>query len=243
MGTEFEAASGPSSLEQRLAELTRELAQERLAREQLQLENGNLRADKQGLLEAAYEKDVRIADLEEEIIHDDLTGLYTRKFIELSAEQLIARQVRHGMRRRGDVAATREVASGPHSLVALDIDHFKLINDTYGHGFGNEVLRLVGILMREKFHRATDVAARIGGEEFAILLPDMSSQAAEAIVNDFRAIVYEDAQSKGITLTFSGGIVTLDDKTFKDSLARADKALYEAKEDGRDKVYIVPSAN
>jgi diguanylate cyclase (GGDEF)-like protein len=249
LGAEFEDAQELSAMEQRLADLTQQLvavkqalAEKDAAHEELLLKYSGLRTENLGLLEAAHEKDLRIAYLEDENVHDDLTGLYTRKFIERTAELLVSRSESHATRRLGEVAVAHKV-TGPHSLVALDIDHFKQINDTYGHLFGNEILSIVGVLMCEQFHRDTDVAARIGGEEFALLLPNTPPQSALTIVNKFRARAYEAGESKGIKLTFSGGIVTLGKEGFIASLALADKALYDAKNDGRDKFYVVPPIN
>ncbi|GGD73394.1 GGDEF domain-containing protein [Lacimicrobium alkaliphilum] len=127
------------------------------------------------------------------------------------------------------------------SVVMLDIDHFKAVNDTYGHAVGDLVIAAVGTLLRQHF-RTTDTLGRYGGEEFTLVLPDCDVSQAEQQVNrlreDFGAIKFR-ADSKAFSCTISAGVA--DNKQFltdsaDELLNRADKALYDAKDGGRNRV-------
>ncbi|OOF33750.1 diguanylate cyclase [Salinivibrio costicola] len=125
------------------------------------------------------------------------------------------------------------------SVVMLDIDHFKGVNDTYGHAIGDQVIAAIGTLLRQHF-RNTDKLGRYGGEEFALVLPDCDADQAEHLVNqlreDFGAITFK-ANDATFSCTLSAGIA--DNQRFptepsESLLALADKALYRAKHDGRN---------
>jgi diguanylate cyclase (GGDEF)-like protein len=124
------------------------------------------------------------------------------------------------------------------SLILLDLDYFKKINDTFGHERGNEALAVVGIFLRSEI-RTSDVAARMGGEEFAVLLPDTSRegalQLAEKLRRGLHAVKVTGLQQP---LTASFGVATFpDDAVDGDVLMRiSDRALYAAKQAGRDRV-------
>jgi diguanylate cyclase (GGDEF)-like protein len=133
----------------------------------------------------------------------------------------------------------------PLSLVMLDVDHFKAINDTRGHGAGDAVIRAVADVIRGH-HRRTDIAGRLGGEEFAVLLPETSLAAAVAAAErlrlsiDCHALAYEDA---AVHFTVSVGVAELRAGEELDALiARADTALYEAKHGGRNRVAAASDA-
>ena len=128
----------------------------------------------------------------------------------------------------------------PLSLIILDIDFFKKINDTYGHPGGDACLRAMALLVQPKVNRAGDVLARFGGEEFVILLPECSLEnavkLAETLRNDVqRMIVPFEGQNIRFTASF-GVACGLPETPFTpdDLLASADKALYQAKRDGRN---------
>jgi diguanylate cyclase (GGDEF)-like protein len=158
---------------------------------------------------------------------DSLTGAYNRrKFIELGSDEFLR------FRRYGH----------QFSLLLADIDHFKRINDQHGHPAGDEVLRSVARVLHTS-KRATDAVGRLGGEEFALLLPETSQAAARVVADRIR----EDLQAAAIptaggvlSVTFSAGVVevTPDDAAFDDVLRRADQALYRAKERGRNRVEV-----
>lgn len=121
----------------------------------------------------------------------------------------------------------------------LDLDHFKNINDTYGHAGGDRVLVHLAVLLRNML-RQNDVAGRLGGEEFAVLLPDASLDSAAAIAERLRVAVERNIiefEGREMTVTASIGLAPLDgevDKVF----AMADEALYRAKKEGRNRTVL-----
>jgi diguanylate cyclase (GGDEF)-like protein len=125
------------------------------------------------------------------------------------------------------------------SVIVLDIDRFKTINDTFGHATGDAVLRLVAVLLARSL-RSGDTLARIGGEEFAILLPDTRVEDAFAIAEQLRSRL-TDLQMPvldGATITASFGVAAsqAEDKDIEAAMHRADMALYDAKRGGRNRV-------
>lgn len=160
--------------------------------------------------------------------HDALTGLYNRRYFERRLREELAHAKRHPR---------------PFSLILVDIDHFKLVNDTYGHEDGDRVLRHVAEVLGGAL-REDDVACRFGGEEFVILLRATSGPAARVVANRLRVSV----ATKGVTLsateeprhvTLSGGVAAADERNGYDGdniVDRADKALYRAKRAGRNRV-------
>lgn len=163
---------------------------------------------------------------------DDLTNLFTRGYI----EEAITTEINRGLRTQEDL-----------SILLLDLDCFKAINDTYGHGIGDEVLKHFARLLRQE-SRDYDSACRYGGEEFLLLLPKTDRQTAFMCAERIRlateqlAIPYEN---KFVSFTTSIGIASSQfnnhDAQFKDyqSLIKAaDKALYEAKREGRNRVKL-----
>ena len=171
--------------------------------------------------------------LEEELVKqattDALTGLQNRRSFFVNAERELARlqrgKVNHG------------------ALIMIDLDHFKRINDTYGHGIGDEVLRhLAGTLMRSL--RRSDHAGRLGGEEFAVFLPDTSEDQGVLLAERLRDSIAESSVTTpagDICFTASMGLTILDgtDHDIDTALARADEALYRAKEAGRNRVQVL----
>jgi diguanylate cyclase (GGDEF)-like protein len=157
--------------------------------------------------------------------HDPLTELYNRRHFTEMADKEIARAIRH---RR------------PLALCILDVDLFKPVNDRYGHNSGDEVLRRIGALVRQHA-RGEDLPARIGGEEFALLLPECSLGAATAFAERLREAVAAASFAPGgepTRITVSIGIATLGEgRHDRPSLmAAADAALYRAKREGRNRV-------
>ncbi|WP_203805487.1 diguanylate cyclase [Paractinoplanes tereljensis] len=157
---------------------------------------------------------------------DELTGQHNRRHFYAIAGALVEASA------RGD----RVLAAA-----MLDIDKFKNINDTYGHGVGDEVIRAVATRVRASI-RHSDVLGRYGGEEFAVVLPDHEGQASDLAERMRQAVGDEPipTQAGALTVTISVGLAHLDpaDASLDQLLARADHALYRAKEGGRNRVVV-----
>ncbi len=158
--------------------------------------------------------------------HDQLTGLYNRHYLLDVTYQKIARAKRH---------------KDNLSLLMLDIDHFKLVNDNHGHQKGDLVLREIAQLLNE-ISRSEDVVARFGGEEFIILLEHCDIECALDKAENIRRHV-EKLNPEGIKITISIGLSELDlaNESFNELLKQADDALYKAKSDGRN--CVVPHSD
>lgn len=157
---------------------------------------------------------------------DELTGLANRREFMARAETEI-----HRMRRQ----------SSPLAVLMLDLDHFKEVNDGFGHATGDEVLRRFAALCRSTFRRS-DLPGRLGGEEFAVLLPDTDSRGARQIAERFRAAVasahwFDLHREMAITVSVGGTSVLPEESNVEAALARADEALYRAKSSGRNRVH------
>jgi diguanylate cyclase (GGDEF)-like protein len=153
---------------------------------------------------------------------DHLSGLPNRRRLERQLEQEISRTMRYGH---------------PFSLLMLDIDHFKKVNDSFGHEAGDEVIRNLAKTLQEGI-RGIDLAARIGGEEFAIILTETSMEKAVEAAERLRLAV-KNLQIAGVgSVTVSVGIAEAPfcAQNARELLACADAALYSAKEQGRDRV-------
>ncbi len=160
--------------------------------------------------------------LERRALVDALTGLYRAEFFNEALEVELRRVHRYG---------------GEVSLVMLDLDDFKQVNDRHGHALGNEVLRQAGALLRS-VARDSDVAARFGGEELVLLVRGderSATTAAVRVVTGLRELRFGD----GLRVTCSAGVATLGPGGDSASLfASADEALYEAKRRGKDRVVL-----
>ncbi len=157
--------------------------------------------------------------------HDALTGLYNRRHFMEVLDKEIARALRHG----------RDLA-----LCIIDVDLFKPVNDTFGHIAGDEVLRRIAAVLRQHV-RSDDIAARIGGEEFAVLLPEGGTGSAVAFAERLRQAIAATIFSPGGVprqITVSVGVAPLEgpDGNRSRLLAAADAALYRAKHEGRNQV-------
>jgi two-component system cell cycle response regulator len=163
----------------------------------------------------------RERELERLAYYDELTGLPNRRSVLRQLEALISRGRRHG-----------------HALSVLmvDADHFKALNDRHGHAAGDAALRMLADRLRERL-RTEDVAGRLGGEEFVIGLPDAGAEGAAAVAEAVRQAVSAGPMTiaaRELTLTVSVGWATWDGDDLGQLLARADGALYKAKAAGRD---------
>ncbi|MEV6346309.1 GGDEF domain-containing protein [Actinoplanes sp. NPDC051851] len=165
-------------------------------------------------------------------ITDSLTGLHTRRYF---AESL------------GSECARAARAHEPLSLILLDVDHFKKVNDTYGHSAGDRVLVEVATRLRASI-RSGDVVARYGGEEFAVLLPRTSTADAATVAERLRAEIMRSgvvlSATEVITVTVSSGVATAPQYagTPDDLVNLADVLLYRSKESGRNRVTVVTEA-
>lgn len=174
-------------------------------------------------LSLAYERSV--AGLRQLALRDALTGLYNRQSIEALPEIISHRH---------DKSQT--------ALVLLDIDHFKSVNDIHGHVAGDEAIRHCSDVLRRVFGHH-EFIARIGGEEFVVLLPGQGTHSAMLLAEDMRSTLENTPllfKGKTIALTASFGIATsheaVDAKTFSQLLERADVCLYRAKLNGRNRI-------
>lgn len=135
-----------------------------------------------------------------------------------------------------------DVLSEPLSVITFDIDHFKKINDTYGHPGGDYVLKELGQLMQSKLVRSNDYFARYGGEEFVVILQATSLKTAQEVAERIRQTVESHAfvfEEKNIKVTISIGVSTkVPDDSWEKMYNRADKALYQSKQSGRNKVTV-----
>jgi diguanylate cyclase (GGDEF)-like protein len=180
-----------------------------------------------GHLVAAVRARVERARQVAQLIHSDsLTGLLKHGRIKEELITEISRAERSGQ---------------PLSLAMLDIDHFKRVNDRFGHPVGDQVLRALGNLLRQRA-RKSDRVGRYGGEEFMLILPDCDLSSAERIVNDIRerfSTLQFTAGSEAFSVTLSAGIAQFPQiRESAELLIRADQALYAAKQNGRDRVEL-----
>jgi diguanylate cyclase (GGDEF)-like protein len=173
-------------------------------------------------------KDVmRIAALEHQVMRDALTGAFNRRYLETMLDKEVLRAHR---------------ANCPLSVLIVDLDHFKNINDTYGHPIGDEVIRHVYRMIHSQT-RSSDAVVRYGGEEFVIVALDNDLRAASALGNRMlrqisdRTVGLSDGSK--VTVTVSIGVAQLElGETSDRMLSRADEALYAAKRNGRNRLEV-----
>lgn len=122
-------------------------------------------------------------------------------------------------------------------LILGDIDHFKIINDTYGHLVGDEVLVEISSVFKH-FVRETDYVCRWGGEEFLIFLKNCDDEDAYGKANLLREKIMELSDEFGFEITMSFGVSNLSDSTLEDAIKNADEAMYESKHNGRNRVTV-----
>ena len=162
--------------------------------------------------------------LYETATRDEKTGLYNNKFF----DNILDMELEKAKRGKEKL-----------SLIEIDIDFFKKINDTYGHIKADDLLAVLARVIQKQI-RKSDIAARFGGEEFFILLPETSIIKAEKVASRLKDSIHKNPRFKEHNVTVSGGITQFkkrdSKKTFK---IRADKALYKAKQTGRDKFVAI----
>ena len=196
-------------------------------------------------LVARLKSGIRILELERNLreanekikvltITDPLTGCFNRGYMSKKLEQEIkrARRYKHAL-----------------SMIFCDIDHFKRVNDTYGHQAGDLVLQEFSKCVFRKIRADLDWLTRYGGEEFLIVLPETSLEGAGCLAERIRQVVSEcevNWQQKGIRLTASFGVTGFDSSTAEDKVSadtliqQADKNLYQSKHEGRNRVTTTP---
>ena len=164
-------------------------------------------------------------ELERKNVLDELTGLHNRRFY----DQKILAEYRRSSRNHTAL-----------SLVVIDIDHFKVVNDNYGHLAGDHCLIWLAKHIKKSLKRSTDKAFRYGGEEFCLILPDTSAEGALLIAEQLRIAISEESfkfQNIEISITISAGISTYQQQKNigpEQIFSGADKALYQAKHNGRN---------
>lgn len=183
----------------------------------------------QEALQLRQRNDELIRELELQVQRDELTGLSNRGSFIAAGQKELQRAARY-----------------QHSLALLmvDIDHFKKINDSYGHLAGDEVLKAVAQTCRETI-RANDFLARLGGEEFVILMPEAELEQARAAAERLREAVAEmrcDLQEGIVTPTISVGVAAIEGgvESLSSLMRRSDRAMYQAKAQGRNRICIAP---
>lgn len=190
-----------------------------------------MRAVNDHLMERLGEIQSLQAQLREQAIRDVLTGLYNRRYLDEVIERELSRAMREGH---------------PLTVMMLDLDHFKKLNDTYGHQAGDEVLKALGDMLRHNA-RSEDIPCRYGGEEFLLVLPNMNLSDAHVRAEQWRQkfetmhIAFGQFAMSG---TLSIGIATFPGhgRTRDELVEAADRALYAAKHNGRNRVEVCPDA-
>ncbi|MEN9537809.1 MAG: hypothetical protein RLZZ126_44 [Pseudomonadota bacterium] len=190
-----------------------------------------VQSELQGLQEQVQSTDTQIAKLHAELDrldvlarHDALTGALNRKGMDESVHREVSK-----MRR----------ARTPLSVVMLDIDHFKNLNDSLGHSVGDAALRHLAVLAREAL-RPMDTVARYGGEEFLLLLPDTLLERGIEAIQRLRGVLADRPfvhEGQPVVFTFSAGVAqVMPSEEVDAAIRRADQALYQAKHAGRNRV-------
>jgi diguanylate cyclase (GGDEF)-like protein len=177
----------------------------------------------------------KVATLQYENITDHLIGIYNRRYLDRKIAEELPRVCRYGM---------------PLSMLLLDIDHFKAVNDIYGHQVGDQTLKSLGQLLFKKV-RDTDIIARYGGEEIAVLAlqtpvsgaGELAERLRQAVETSIMVPADEDEKRPAITITVSIGVTGFDQQVTDQHvlIEQADKALYKAKEEGRNRVIVFDS--
>lgn len=173
------------------------------------------------------ELEAKNKQLEQLAFYDPLTGLFNRRYFEEQLRNEISRMRRYG---------------NESSVAIMDIDYFKKINDNYGHPTGDKLLKKIALILNRHL-RKTDILSRWGGEEFIILLPNTSLALAQYVTEKIRRVIENElfmVDDRKIHITVSFGVALLSESTdnFEHSYVNADKALYNAKQNGRNRVEI-----
>ncbi len=183
-------------------------------------------ADTEQVLDAARDRVVELTTraqaMEELALNDGLTGLSNRRGFDVRWEQELARSGRH---------------EHPLALLLLDIDSFKAVNDTHGHDGGDRALRALADQLRS-VARTEDVSGRLGGDEFALAVPYADAAGAAALASRIRVAFAGATEAMGVPCTVTIGVSSTEHNQRLLLMATADKALYEGKRRGRDRVEL-----
>jgi diguanylate cyclase (GGDEF)-like protein len=228
-GTDFTLFQTAIVLEEQVRTRTADL--ERALRENEKINRALQYATEQMELEIQERKRIQEellalqAQLRQQVIHDPLTSLYNRRYLDEMFDRELARAERHAQ---------------PISVILIDVDYFKSINDKYGHLAGDEVLRIFGDIIKHH-SRGSDICCRYGGEEFLLVLPNMSEQQAYARAEQLRVAIEDTPivfSASDIRVTASSGVATFPQhgRTKDELIAASDRALYAAKAAGRNQV-------
>jgi diguanylate cyclase (GGDEF)-like protein len=199
----------------------------RQTREKLRLREQDLLAANTALLKNLREIDALQEQLREQANRDPLTGLYNRRYLDSTLDRELARCKRQGQ---------------SLALLMIDVDHFKHINDTYGHQAGDEVLSRLGATLAG-MARAEDVACRYGGEEFVLLMPTMPLESAQERAEELRTafgtlvVPFGDFRLQA-TLSIGVAVYPGHGTSAEELVKHADRALYRAKHGGRNRVEV-----
>jgi diguanylate cyclase (GGDEF)-like protein len=170
-----------------------------------------------------------LQELQEQAITDPLTGLHNTRYL----RDLLPREMLRAKRKDSPLAA-----------IMIDVDHFRRVNDSLGHQAGDEVLKELGALFKKSIRGGSDIACRYGGEEFAIILADATSEGARRRAEDIRAAVkrlelrYGSKPVGGLTVSLGVALFPYHADQATTLLRKADEALYQAKSAGRDRVVV-----
>jgi diguanylate cyclase (GGDEF)-like protein len=167
---------------------------------------------------------------EELTLVDPLTGIYNRRYLQLYMEKALPYLQKTGQ---------------PFFLAVLDMDHFKAVNDQYGHDAGDKVLQQFSKIVSQYCH-STDTLVRMGGEEFALLLSDTTEEEGEMMIELVRKEVNNTPifiQQESLSISVSIGGASYEGETVESFMKRADSALYEAKNNGRNRCVIKKNSN
>ena len=168
--------------------------------------------------------------LRHQSVRDGLTGLFNRRYLEESISREVARVARDGTQL---------------GIIMFDLDHFKRVNDTYGHDMGDAVLRQIGSLLLEHV-RDEDIPCRYGGEEFTIILPGADLETSRGRAEELRQLVASMTVQWGgqiignLSVSLGVSCYPLHGSSWQEALKAADQALYSAKHTGRKRVVVAP---
>jgi diguanylate cyclase (GGDEF)-like protein len=219
-------------------EVSHQLAATQRERDEAVLGHREAEVDRRRLVELNAALQAKVAETEqlhqalrEQALRDPLTGLHNRRYLFEAGPGLLELA-----RRQQRIAC----------VALLDLDHFKLLNDTYGHQAGDQVLRRFADLLRQMLRRS-DILCRYGGEEFVAVMPDLDADGAQAVLarllDAFRTLPPEPGRRRVPSSSFSAGLAVFPrhGSTLEKLLNRADKALYMAKHQGRARIEQVPA--